>query len=59
MAYLNAQSVREHLRSVAWQSSALQRCKTLDRLRRESSSQDTCEEFLNDEEMAKMMCGLL
>ena len=68
MGHLDAQSLREYLRSVAWQSSALQTCETLARVRRESMTDDenrapteleTCEELLSEEEMAEMMCGSL
>jgi hypothetical protein len=64
MGHLDARSLREYLRSVAWQSSALQRCATLAPFGRESLLEDehrepteleTCDQLLSAEEMGEMM----
>jgi hypothetical protein len=72
MGHLDAKFLREYLRSVAWQSSALQQCAALvparvvsNLLRRHSSagegrsetSEDEPCELLSEEEMISMMCG--
>ncbi|KAJ1487916.1 hypothetical protein T484DRAFT_1940419 [Baffinella frigidus] len=68
--HLDAKSLREYLRSVAWQSSALQQCPALAPARvgnplqrhssagggrTETSEEDPCE-LLSEEEMRSMMC---
>ena len=72
MGHLDAKSLREYLRSVAWQSSALQQCVALASARigrglsgvsssgegrSESSEEGPCE-LLSEEEMRSMMCGM-
>ena len=69
MGHLDAKSLRECLRSVAWQSAALQQCVALSPARgsrglsgasgeeRSSSEEGPCE-LLSEEEMRSMMCGL-
>ncbi|KAJ1468247.1 hypothetical protein T484DRAFT_1755295 [Baffinella frigidus] len=70
MGHLDARSLREYLRSVAWQSTALQQCAAFAPARvssplqknssalgecSESSEEEPCE-LLSEEEMRSMMC---
>ncbi|KAJ1469314.1 hypothetical protein T484DRAFT_2178972, partial [Baffinella frigidus] len=67
MGHLDTTSLREYLRSFAWQSSALQQCAVLaparvgntaggGRSSEETSDEEPCE-LLSEEEMRSMMCG--
>mmetsp|Transcript_70769 Transcript_70769/g.162177 ORF Transcript_70769/g.162177 Transcript_70769/m.162177 type:complete len:162 (+) Transcript_70769:67-552(+) len=71
MGHLDAKSLREYLRSVAWQSSALRQCPALAPARvgnllqmhssagggcLETSEEEPCE-LLSEEDMRSLMCG--
>ena len=72
MGHLDTKSVREYLRSVAWQSPALQQCVALAPARvsrvpsggsssgeeRSETSEEGPWELLSEEEMRSMMCGM-